>query len=108
VNLHSIIQLKEWQTEPDLAAAPARILENPEAAMAALIKIPVAGPRAAAATMIIKTTVPVAVGLTPMDMANNCTNQGAIIAVESARKANKEGIPMTMTINCDLHIQEPA
>jgi len=65
VNLHRNIQCTDRPMEPDLAAAPTTILEIPEAAVAALIKIPVAGPRAAAATMIIKTPVPVAVGLTP-------------------------------------------
>jgi hypothetical protein len=88
-NLHSIIQRTESQTEPDLAVAPATVLENPEAAVAALIKIPVAGPRAAAAAMIIKTPAPVAVGLTPMKMADNGTNPGAIMAVTRARKASR-------------------
>ena len=88
-NLHSNIQRTEWQTEPDLAAAPTTVLENPEAAMATLIKIPVAGPRAAAAAMIIKTPAPVAMGLTPMKMADNGTNPGAILAVTRARKASR-------------------
>jgi hypothetical protein len=88
-NLHSNIQRTEWQTEPDLAAAPATVLENPEAAVAALIKIPVAGPRAEAAAMIIKTLAPVAVGLTPMKMDNNGTNPGAILAITRARKASR-------------------
>jgi len=88
-NLHSNIQRTESQTEPDLAAAPATVLENPEAAVATLIKMPVAGPRAAAATMIIKTPAPVAVGLTPMTMADNGTNLGAIMAVTSARKSSR-------------------
>ena len=74
VNLHSSIQCTERQTEPDLAAAPTTVLENPHAAVAALIKIPVQGPRAAVAAMIIKTPVPVAMGLTPMRMADNGTN----------------------------------
>jgi hypothetical protein len=88
-NLHSNIQRTEWQLEPDPAAAPATVLENPEAAVAGLIKIPVAGPRAAAATMIIKTPAPVAVGLTPMKMADNSTNSGVIMAVTRARKASR-------------------
>jgi len=75
------IQRTEWQTEPDLAAAPATVVKNPEAAVAAQIQIPVAGPRAAAATMIMKTAVPLAVGLTAMNLANNGTNPGAIMAV---------------------------
>jgi hypothetical protein len=87
-DLHSNIQCTERQTEPDLAAAPATVLENPEAAVAALIKIPVAGPRAAAAIMIIKTPAPVAVGLTPMKMADNGKNPGATMAVTRARKAS--------------------
>jgi len=76
-NLHSNIQHTEWQTEPDLAA------------VAALIKIPVAGPRAAAATMIIKTPAPVAVGLTLMKIANNGTNPGAIMVVTRDQKASR-------------------
>jgi hypothetical protein len=88
-NLHSNIQRTEWQTEPDLAAAPATVLENREAAVAALIKIPVASPRAAAAAMIIKTPAPVAVGLTPMKMADNVTNPGAIMVVTRAWKASR-------------------
>jgi len=107
-NLHSNIQRTEWQTEPDLAAAPTTVLENPEAAMATLIKIPVAGPRAAAAAMIIKTPAPVAMGLTPMKMADNGTNPGAILAVTRARKASRWVIAMTMTMNRDPHVEEPA
>jgi hypothetical protein len=88
-NLHSNIQCTEWQTEPDAAAAPATVLENPESAVATLIKIPVAGPRAATAAMIIKTPASVAVGLTPMKMADNGTNPGAIMAVTRDRKASR-------------------
>jgi hypothetical protein len=88
-NRHSNTQRTEWQTEPDLAAAPAAVVENPVAAVAALIKIPVAGPRAAGAPMIIKTPAPVAVGLTPMKMADNGTNPGAIMAVTGTRKATR-------------------
>ena len=36
-NLHSDIQRTEWQAEPDPAAAPATVVENQEAAVAALI-----------------------------------------------------------------------
>ena len=88
-NLHSNIHHTEWQTEPHLAAAPATVLENPEAAVAALIKIPVAGPRATAAAMIIKTLALVAVGLTAMKIANDGTNPGAIMAVTRAQKASR-------------------
>jgi len=88
-NLHSNIQRTEWQTEPVPAAAPATVLENPEAAVAALIKIPAAGPRGAAAAMIIKTPAPVALGLTAIKMADNGTNPGAIMAVTSARQASR-------------------
>ena len=55
--------------------------------MATLIKIPVAGPRAAAAAMIIKPPAPVAMGLTPMKMADNGTDLRAIIAVTRSWKA---------------------
>jgi hypothetical protein len=88
-NLHSNIQRTEWQTEPDLAAAPTTVLENREAAVTALIKIPVAGHRAAAAALMIKTPAPVAVGLSPMKMADNGTNPGAIMAGTRARKASR-------------------
>ena len=88
-DLHSNIQCTEWQTEPDLAAAPATVRENLEAAVATLIPITVAGPRAAAAAMIIKTPVPVAVGLTPMTMASNGPNPRAIMAVTGARTASR-------------------
>jgi hypothetical protein len=88
-NLQRNIQRTEWQTEPDQPAAPTTVLDNPEAAVAALIKIPVVSPRAAAAPIIIKTPAPVAVGLTPIKMADNGTNPGAIIAVTRARKASK-------------------
>jgi len=107
-NLHSNIQCTEWHTEPDLAAAPATVLENPEAAVAALIKIPVAGPRAAAAVMIIKTPAPAAVGLTPMKMADKGTNPGAIMAVTRARKASRLVLAMTITMKRDPHVKEPA
>jgi hypothetical protein len=87
-NLHSNKQHTECQTEPDLAAAPTTVLALPESTVAAQIKIPVAGPKAAAAAMIIKTPAPVAVGLTPMKIADNCTNPGAIMAVMIARKVS--------------------
>jgi len=88
-NLNSNIQRTEWQTEPDLTAAPATILENLKAAVAALINIPVAGPSASAATIIIKTPAPVAEGLTAKKMANNGTNPGAKLGVTRARKASR-------------------
>jgi hypothetical protein len=103
-NLHNIHHT-QWQMEPDLAAVPANILEILKAAVAAMIKIPVAGPRAAAAAAaiiktpvpgpmaaataaaMIKTMAPVAVGLTPMEMSASCTNRGAITAETKATKA---------------------
>ena len=88
-NLHSNIQRTEWQTEPDLTAAHPTVLENLAAAVATLINIPVAGPKAAAAAMIIKTPAPVAVELTPMKMANNSTNLTAIMALTRARKGSR-------------------
>jgi len=93
-NLHSNTQCTEWQIEPDLAAAPTTILQNPEAAVAALIKIIVGGPRAAAAAMIIKTLMPVAVGYTTVKMSNKGTIPGAIMAVMRAQKAGRGGIPI--------------
>jgi len=108
VNLHSNIQHTEWQTEPDLAAAPATVLENLDAAVAALIKIPLLGPREAAATMIIKTPAPVAMGLTPMKMAYNSANPGAIMAVTRAQKPSRWVIAITMMMNHDPHVEEPA
>ena len=88
-NLHSNIQCTEWHTKPDLASAPGTFLENPNAAVAALIKILVAGRRAAAATMIMKTLAPVAVAFTPIRMAENGTNPGAIMAVTRAWMASR-------------------
>jgi len=64
MNLHSKIQCIEWQPEYDLVTASGVILETLQTAVAALIKILVAGSRAAAAAMIIKILVPVAVGFT--------------------------------------------
>jgi len=106
-NLHSNVQCTECQTEPDLAAAPATVPQNPEAAVAALIKIQVAGPRAAAAAMISKTPAPVAVDLTPMKMADNGTNPGTIMAVTRAWKANRRVIAMMMTMNRDPTSKNP-
>jgi hypothetical protein len=60
-DLHSNTQHTEWQTEPDLVAAPTTLPENPKVAVAALIKIPVVDPRGAVAAMITKTPAPVAV-----------------------------------------------
>jgi hypothetical protein len=88
-NLHSNIQRIECQTEPDLAAVPVTILENPKVAVAALIKIPEAGHRAAAAAMIIKSWEPVAWGLTPMTAADNGTNLGPIMAATRAQMASR-------------------
>ena len=87
LNSQSNIQCTKWQTAPDMAAAPVTVLHNPEAGVAALINIPVASPRAAAAAMIIKTPVPVAVGLTPIKLTNNVTNLGAIMVITRAATA---------------------
>jgi hypothetical protein len=83
-SVHNNILLTEWQTEPDQAAAPTTTLQNQKAAVATLIKIPAASPRAAAATMIINTLAPVAVGLTLMKIAENGTNPGVILTVKRA------------------------
>jgi len=107
-NLHRNIQPTECQTKPDLAAAPATILENPDAAVAAPIEILVARPRAAAATMANKTLPPVAVGLTTMRMADDGTNLEAIIALTRPRTANRWVIAMTMAMYCDPHVEVPA
>jgi len=88
-NLHNI-QHTQWEAEPDLAAAPASVLEIPEAEVAAMIKTPVAGPgAAAAAATIINTPTPVDVRLTPMEMFHSGTNLGAITAVTRARNASR-------------------
>ena len=89
LNLHSNIQHMEWQTKPDLGAEPATVQENPEAAVGTLNKILVAGRRAAAAAMIIKTPAPVAVGLTPMELAHNGTNLEVVIVVTRAWKTSR-------------------
>ena len=108
MELHSNIQCTEWQTEPDLLVAPATVVKNPKAAVAALINITVAGPRAAAAAMIIKTPAPVALGLAPIKMADNVTNPEAIMLGTRARMASRWVIVMTMTMNCNPQVEEPA
>jgi len=107
VNLHSNIQRTEWQTKPDLAAAPSTVLDNPVAAVAALIKIPAAGPSAAAAAVMIKTPASLAIGLTSTKMADDDTNPGAILAVTRPRKASWRVIAITMTMNRNAHVEEP-
>jgi len=106
-NTSSWWQCTEWQTEPALAAAPATVVENPYASVAALIKFPVSGPRAGAATMIINTSALVAFGLTPMNMADTGNNSGVIMAVTRARKASRWVIVIVMTMNRNTHFEEP-
>jgi len=108
MNLHNI-QQPQWQTEPDLTAAPASVLEIAEAVVAPIIKSPVPGPRAAAAAAaMIKTLVPVAMGLTPMEMSDSGTNLGGIMAVTRARNASRWMIAMMMTMmmNHDPHFTD--
>jgi len=105
-NLPSNMQCIKWQTEPDLAAAPSTVLVYQEAQVAVQINNPVAGPRAAAATMIIKTPAPVAIGLTPMNLADNCTNLGVMMAVTRAQKTSRWVIAVAMTMSSHLHIEE--
>jgi len=112
-NLHNI-QCSPWQTEPDLAAAPASILEIQVAAVAAMIKTPVADPMAAAAAAaIIKTLAPVALGLTPIEMSDSSTKPGVIMAVMRVWKASwwvigiTMTMTMTMTLNRDPHLKDP-
>jgi len=107
-NLYTNMQHTDWQTERDLAAAPTTVQENPEAAVAALIIIAVAGLRAATAAMIIITLVPVAIGLAPMKMTNHRTNPGAKIVVTKAQKVSRWVIAMTMTINRNPHVEQTA
>jgi hypothetical protein len=57
--------------------------------VATLINIPVTGFRVEAAAMIIKSPARVAVGLTQMKLADNGSNQGAIMAVTRAQKASR-------------------
>jgi hypothetical protein len=83
------IQCTEWQIELDLTAAPATILQNPEAAVAALSNIPLACPRAAAASIINNPPAPIAVGLTVIKMAVNGTNPRAIMVVIRAQDATR-------------------
>jgi hypothetical protein len=88
-NLHNI-QRTQSQTEPNLPAAPASVLEFPNAAVAAMIKTPVASPSAAAAAAaMMKTPAPVAMGLTPMEKSASGTNPGALMAVTRAQKASR-------------------
>ena len=65
-NQHNIL-CQQLQTVPDLAAAPTSIQNIPEAAVVAMIKTPVADPRAAAAAApMIKSQVPVSMEITPI------------------------------------------
>jgi len=91
----------------DPAAAPSTIPENPEATVTTLIKIPVAGPRTAAATKIIKTLAQVAMVPIPVELANNSTILGAILPVIRARKTSRWVIAMMMTMNHYHHAKEP-
>jgi hypothetical protein len=94
--------------EQDLAAAPATAQENPAAAAAAPIKIPVACPTTAVATMIVQPLAPVAVGLTPTKITDTATKPAATMEVTRPRKASRSVIALTMTMNRDLHVEEPA
>jgi len=62
--LHSNIQHTEWHQEPDLAGAQPTVWNNPEAAVAVLFNIPLARPKAAAATVSFNSLQEVAVELT--------------------------------------------
>jgi len=87
-NLHNL-QHTRLQADSDVAAAPAHDLEIPEAAVAAIINTPVAGPWVApVAAAMIKTPPPVAVGLTPITMSNGGTTPEGIMAVMRAWKAS--------------------
>ena len=91
-NLHSIIQLTQCQMESDLAVAPPTVVEHLEAAVAALMKIPVAGRRIAEATTITKTLPHVAVVLIAIDLAalaDNSTIPGATLPVTRARNVSR-------------------
>ena len=108
-NLHNI-QCTQWHMEPDITAAPTSVLQIPEAAVAAMVKTPVAGPRAAAAAAaMIKTLAPAAVGLTPIKIPGSSTYPGAIMAVTRARNARSRVIAkmMMMTMNCNPHVKYP-
>jgi len=107
-NLHSNIPPTEWQTEPGQAALPATDQHHPKAAVAIQFEIAVAGPKAAAAAMLIKTPVPVAMGLGSMKMANNGRNPAVMMAVTSTRRVSRGLNVMTMMMNCDPHVEEQA
>jgi hypothetical protein len=89
VNLRRNIQHTKWQMEQDLAAAPATAQENPAAAAAAPIKIPVACPTTAVAAMIIQPLAPVAVGLTPTKITHTATKPAATMEVTRPQKASR-------------------
>jgi hypothetical protein len=107
VNLHSNIQWTQWQMEPDLPAARETVQDNPESALATLIKIPVPGPRAGAAATIINTPAPVGLGLTPMTMVDICTEPVEMMVVMRAGNASRRLIAMMMMMNCDPHVKDP-
>ena len=104
VNRHSNKHHTEWQTEHDQATAPTTFLDNSDAEVGTLIKIPVGGHRAAAAAMINKTPTPVAVGPTPIKMADNGTSLEVKMVVTRAWKASWWVIAITMTMNYNPHL----
>jgi hypothetical protein len=107
-SLHSNIPYTQRQTELVLAATPATVPEYLEASVAALIYIPVADFRASSAPMKIKNPVPVAMGLTPINLANNGTNQEAMIAIAGAYNTCGYVIEIIIMMNCNTHIKQPA
>lgn len=80
----NMVQCTEWQTEPDSAVAPTIILDNLEATVATLIKMPERGARGAKATMIIKTLAPAVVELNPVKTSDNGTIPGAVLVALKA------------------------
>lgn len=107
-NLPSNKQCTQWQTEPDLAVAAATILANQEAAGAMLITNPVAGLRAAGATMIIKSPAPVAIVLTPVNMADNNSNLGTMRVIMRAEKTSRQVIGLPIMMSRHPHVKEHA
>ena len=90
-----------------MAAAPTTSLEDTAAAVAEQHWFRVAGPWAAVATMIIKTPALVAVGIMQMNMADDGTNPGVIMANTTAQTSRRCVAGMTVTMNPNPHIEKP-
>jgi hypothetical protein len=86
----------------------ATILTTQEVVVATLITNPEASPRAARATMIIKSPAPVAIVFTPMNMADDNSDLGTMRVIMKAEKTSRQAIGLTMITSCHPHVNEHA